>query len=412
MSDVELGVAGPGDGDGDGDGDGARGRATGALGGVKVLDVATLYPAPLLAAMLGDLGADVVKIEAPEGDALRRVGAIDDDGARAHRFANRNKRSVVLDLDTAAGIDTLAALTSVADVVVVNQTDAQLARWKCTYAEIAARNPRAVVVSLTAFGATGPWAGRGGNGSIAEAFGGFAHLNGSPDGPPTLPSAALGDTVGAIVALNGALAALYWRDTDEGRGRGQFVDASLSEAVLSLLGATFAGWRAGEPVPTRHGSRIAAATPRNVYRTGDGRFVVVSAPTDGQVARVLALIGRTDEAARTRFGDAASRVGEAADELDGAVADWVGARALEAVVDAMEHARIPIAVVQTPTDLLAHAHIAARESLVPLPGGGATIVPAPHPRLSATPSRLGPSGPALIGADTDAVLQSWLDPRA
>ncbi len=276
----------------------------GALAGIKVLDLATLFPAPLLAAMLGDLGADVVKVEGPAGDPIRRVGALDGGEPRAHRYANRNKRSIVVDPASPDGLDLLAALTAVADVVVVNQTDARLRAWRCSYDEIAARNPGAVVASLTAFGRSGPWANRGGNGSIAEAFGGFAYLNGEAGGPPTLPSLALGDTLGAIVALNGVLAALVWRASPEGQGRGQLVDASLAESVLTLLGATFAGWNPGEPVPERLGSRIATATPRNVYRTADNRYMVVSAPTDAEVARVLTLIGVTDDASRARFATA------------------------------------------------------------------------------------------------------------
>ena len=223
----------------------------GALAGTKVLDISTLYPAPLLAAMLGDLGADVVKVEPPAGDPIRRVGALDAGKSRAHHYANRNKRSIVVDTTSADGVALLRDLTAVADVVVVNQADAELRAWGCSPDEIAARNPGAIVASLTAFGRTGPWADRVGNGSIAEAFGGFAFLNGEGDGPPMLPSLALGDTLGAVVALNGVLAALAWRASPAGAGRGQLVDASLAESVLTLLGATFAGWQAGEPLPRR-----------------------------------------------------------------------------------------------------------------------------------------------------------------
>ena len=390
--------------------------ADGALAGIKVLDLSTLYPAPLLAAMLGDLGADVVKVEPPGGDPIRRVGALAGGEPRAHRYANRNKRSIVVDPATDAGRATLAALTSVADVVVVNQTDAQLGRWQCTYDEIAARNPGAVVVSLTAFGRTGPWGERGGNGSIAEGFGGLAFLNGAAEGPPTLPSLALGDTLGAIVGLNGVLAALVWRASPDGNGRGQLVDASLTESVLTLLGATFVGWKPGEPAPQRFGSRIAHATPRNVYRTGDGRYVVVSAPTDAQVGRVLTLLGLTDEETRGRFATAPARTAAAADELDGLVAAWIAARPLADALAALDAARLPCAPVQTLDDLLGHAQLVARTSLVPLADGartdnGGTYVPAPHPQLSRTPATIRTAGRAEPGADTDEVLAAWLPSR-
>jgi crotonobetainyl-CoA:carnitine CoA-transferase CaiB-like acyl-CoA transferase len=388
----------------------------GALAGVKVLDLAALYPAPLLAAMLGDLGADVVKVEPPGGDPIRRVGVVDDEGSRAHRYANRNKRSIVLDPSAADDLATLVALTAVADVVVVNQTDAQLRAWRCTYDEIAARNPRAIVVSLTAYGRSGPWADRGGNGSIAEAFAGFAFLNGAADGPPTLPSLALGDTLGAIVGLNGVLAALYERDAGAdgggGDGRGQLVDASLAESMLGLLGATFAGWRRDEPPPSRHGSRIASATPRNIYRTADARYVAVSAPTDAQVARVIDLVGVDErDPLRAQYATAATRFGAVADALDAHVARWIAARPLDDVIAALEQARLPCAPMQSLADLVTHPHLAARESIVALGELTNTAVPAPTPRLSRTPGEIGSAGRSEPGADTADVLALWLPSR-
>jgi formyl-CoA transferase len=378
---------------------------------VKVLDLAALYPAPLLAAMLGDLGADVVKVEPPAGDALRRVGRIDTGNpavSRAHRYANRNKRSIVVDATTDDGLVLLADLTAIADVVVVNQTDAQLSAWHCTYDEIAARNPAAIVVSLTAFGRTGPWAERGGNGSIAEAIAGFAHLNGAASGPPMLPSLALGDTLGAIVALNGVLAALCRRAAPDSDGRGQLVDASLAESVLTLLGATLAAWDPDTPAPERSGSRIPTATPRNVYRTADDSYVAVSAPTDAQVGRVLTVLGIDNAEERDRYATATARVGANADALDALVADWIGARSAAAVLEQLTTARIPCAPVQSLAELIAHEQFVARESVVALADDAPTLVPTPHPRLSSTPSAIRSAGPREVGVDGDAVLADWL----
>ena len=212
--------------------------------------------------MLGDLGADVVKVEPPAGDPIRRVGALDGGEPRAHRYANRNKRSIVVDPATDDGRATLVALTSVADVVVVNQTDAQLGRWQCTYDEIAARNPARS--SCRSPPSAGPdlGANAGGNGSIAEGFGGLAFLNGAADGPPTLPSLALGDTLGAIVGLNGVLAVLVWRALPAGNGRGQLVDASLTESGADAARRHLRGLEAG---------RARTATVRLAHRATQPR---------------------------------------------------------------------------------------------------------------------------------------------
>jgi crotonobetainyl-CoA:carnitine CoA-transferase CaiB-like acyl-CoA transferase len=370
--------------------------AGGALNGVKVLDLASLFPAPLLAAMLGDLGADVVKIEPPYGDALRRVGVMRDGEAAAWALAGRNKRSVVLDLATTEGIDRLVALTNVADVVVVNQPASMLEQWHCSYDELHARNPHAVVVAMSAFGASGPLASTGGNGTIAEAFGGFAHLNGAADGPPVLPSLALGDTLAAISGLNGVLAALYARDVSGGDG--DYVDVAMYESVLSLLGTTLAAWDGGAPAPRRAGSRIKGVAPRNVYRTADGVWVAVSGVTAAQVARVLTIVG-------------ASSAGSA-DELDALVAAWIAAHDFAEVSAAFVGARVPLARINDLSDLVANDHVHARESIVHVtqPNGTVVAMPASVPKLGSVQRAAVMSGAPELGAHTDEVLREWLRP--
>jgi len=376
------------------------------LGGLRVLDVSTLFPAGLLAAMLGDLGADVVKVESAGGDPLRSLGA------PVWALAARNKRSVRIDLDTVAGVELLGELAAVTDVVVVNQPHAVLARWGCTYDEVAARNPGVVMVAVSGWGATGPYRDRPGNGTTAEAFAGLTHLTGEPDGPPLLASVPIGDGVGALAGVSGVLGALYWRDARGGAG--QLVDVSLYEPVLGLLGPALA--RMGAPgssaTPRRTGSRIAGATPRNVYATADGRFVAVSAGTDAQVARVLDLIGHDDPGAGARFLRAADRAAHA-DELDALVAAWVAARPAAKVVDAFVAARLPAAPVNDLSELARDPHARARESVVSVEDAqlGPVAMPAPGPRLAKTPARMRGPGPAL-GAHTEDVTREWLgEPR-
>src|SRR5262249_1152362 len=217
----------------------------------------------MLAAMLGDFGADVVKVEPPNGDALRVAGAMRRDRTYVWALANRNKRAICVDFEAVEGRELVQQLTAVADVVVVNQPTRVLERWGCTYDAIARRNPRAVVVSVTGFGAVGPYAERPGNGTVLEAYGGLTHMTGEADGPPLLWSVPIGDFMGGFFGLHGVLAALYWRDANGGTG--QLVDVSLYEAVLQFLGPAMVAWQPGQPAPTRTGSRIPVATPRNVY---------------------------------------------------------------------------------------------------------------------------------------------------
>jgi crotonobetainyl-CoA:carnitine CoA-transferase CaiB-like acyl-CoA transferase len=376
-----------------------------ALEGVRVLDLATLFPAPMLASMLGDLGADVVKVEPLTGDPLRVTGAMRDDRTFVWSLADRNQRSLVADFDDPAGLTLVQRLTAVADVVVLNQPRRVLERWGCTYEAIAERNARAVVVLVSGYGADGPYAERTGSGTVLEAFGGLTYMTGDPDGPPMLSSVPLGDYLGSFFGLQGVLAALYWRDAQGGTG--QFVDASIYEAVMQFLGPAMVAWSPGEPTPTRTGSRIPVATPRNVFRTRDARWVVISGPTDSQVARILDVMG-VDDAARARFARAAERNAHA-DELDAMVAGWVVTHDLTTVVDALVAHRIPVAEVNDVESLLADAHVRARSSIATVddPELGELHIPAPAPHLHVTPLRIRSSGPAL-GADTDAVIQEWL----
>jgi formyl-CoA transferase len=376
------------------------------LAGVRVLDLATLFPAPMVAAMLGDFGADVVKVEPPTGDPLRVTGAMRGDRTFVWALADRNKRAVRVDFETLDGIEHVQRLTAVADIVVLNQPPRVLERWGCTYDEIATRNPRAIVVQVSGYGAVGPYADRPGNGTVLEAYGGLTHMTGEADGPPVLASVPVGDYMGAFFGLSGVLAALYWRDVNGGTG--QVVDVSLYEAVLQFLGPAMVAWSPGAPSPTRTGSRIPVATPRNVYRTRDERWVVISGPVDAQVLRLLELIGADTDDNRARFGRATERNANA-DALDGMVAGWVATQDARAVVDALVAARIPVTEVNDVESLLADPHVRARQSIAAVddPELGTLYLPAPAPHLSRTPPRIATTGPRL-GADTDDVLRDWL----
>ena len=381
--------------------------ADGALDGLRVLDISTLFAAPQVAAALGDLGADVVKVEPPQGDPLRAMGAQRGGRSLMWALAARNKRSITLDLDDDAGRDLLHQLVERADVLVENFPRSTLERWHCTYDELAARNRRLVMVSVSCYGATGPYRDRSGAGTLAEAFGGLTNMIGEADGPPMLPSLALGDTVTAMAGVVGTLAACYSRDARGGGG--QHVDVSMYEPILQLLAGTIVAYDPAGETPRRTGSRVPGGVPRNVYRTRDGDWVVVSGTTDPQVARLLPLIGRDAPEDRARFGRSAARLA-AADELDGVVAEWIAARDRNDVLEALLGARIPAAPVNDLPAILDDPHVSERSSLVRVHDDdlGSLTMPAPTPRLGATPARVRATGPKL-GAHTDEVLRDWLE---
>jgi crotonobetainyl-CoA:carnitine CoA-transferase CaiB-like acyl-CoA transferase len=378
-----------------------------ALDGLRVLDISTLFAAPQIAAMLGDFGADVVKVEPPRGDPLRAMGAQRDGQSIMWAFAARNKRAITLDFDDAAGLDLLHRLVEKADVLVENFPNSMLERWRCTYEELAARNPRLVMVSVSCYGATGPYRDRPGAGTLAEAFGGLTNMIGEPDGPPMLPSIALGDTVTAMAGVIGALTACYQRDVRGGPG--QHVDVSMYEPILQLLAGTIVAYDPSSEEPRRTGSRVRGGVPRNVYRTSDGQWMAVSGTTDAQVARLLSLIGRDTPEDRARFGRSPARLA-AADELDGLVAAWIAARDRADVMAAFLDARIPAAPVNELRALLDDPHVSSRASLARIDTDelGPLTMPAPAPRLSTTPGRIRALGPKL-GAHTDEVIREWLD---
>ncbi len=381
----------------------------GALEGLRVLDLTTLFAAPQVAAMLADFGADAVKIEPREGDPMRRVGLSREGHSFGWALVARNKRAITLDLDREEGRELFRRLAQRADVLVENLPAALLERWGCRYDDLARLNPRLVVVSVSCYGRSGPYAERPGAGSVAEAFAGLTFLTGEEMGPPLLTSVPIGDTLAAVAGVVGALAACWSRDGGpRASGRGQHVDVSMFEPVLQLLASTLVAWDPTEPPPRRRGSRVAGGVPRNTYRARDGRWIALSATTDAQVARVLRLLGRDTPEAHERFGRSAARLAHA-DELDALVAEWVAGRDRDAALAACLGERLPAAAVNDLEALLADPHVVERASVASVrdPALGPLSMVAPVPRLSGTPGSIRSSGPPL-GAHNAEVLGEWL----
>lgn len=352
------------------------------LENVRVLDIASLYAAPLAASILADFGADVVKVEPPEGDGFR--------GTRIWPVVARGKRSIVLDLRSAEGCDQLRKLARRADVIVENFPAAVLEKRGLDWNTLSAINSRLVMLSLSCFGQTGPNAGRPGSGTIGEGFAGLTHLTGERDGAPMLPSVALGDAIGAMNAVIGVMMALYARDRNGAPG--QRIDATLYEPVLTAIAQAYQFHQPGTGHPTRNGSRMAAGGGlRNVFATADGGHVVMSASTARHFDELVALAG-----------------GEGDDDADAVVAAWMRTRPRDEVVAALVERRIPIAPVNDIDALLADPHVIARQSLLSLPDAelGEVVMAAPSPVLSRTPGALGELNPGL-DAGREAILREW-----
>jgi crotonobetainyl-CoA:carnitine CoA-transferase CaiB-like acyl-CoA transferase len=368
------------------------------LEGIRVVEAATLFAAPLATMFLGDYGADVVKIEHPRiPDPARGHGV---DGLWFKTLA-RNKRLITLDLAKPHGAELFLRLAERADVVVENFRPGTLERWGVGWDELSGVNPRLVLARVTGFGQTGPYASRPGFGTLAEAMCGFAALNGEPDGPPLLPPLALADGVAGLATAFAVLAALRARDET---GRGQVVDTSLIEPLMTLLGAQATEYELLGTLQQRTGNRSSHNAPRNAYRTADGAWVAVSASATSIAERVLRLVGRPDLAEQPWFATGAGRVAHVG-EIDGAVAAWISARERDEVLAAFTAADAAIAPIYDARDVLADPHFAARQSLISVPDSelGDIVMANVVSRLSETPGEIRTTGGAH-GTDTDAVL--------
>jgi len=365
-----------------------------ALDGIRVIDLATVIAGPGAARYLADYGADVIKVEPPGGDGTRRMGWLDpaDGDSYMWKLVARGKRTIVLDLKTTSGLDRIRTLLSDADVLVENLRPGTLERLGLAPHDLLARNPGLVVLRVTGFGQTGPYAQRPGFATMAEAMSGFAAINGEPDGAPLPPPIALTDEVTAIVGAFAVLAALRHRDRT---GEGQVVDVNLLDTMLSLMGPLHsASAHLGYEQP-RLGSGIPYSVPRGTYRCGDGRWIAVSASAESVAARLMKLLGVEDD---VRFATFDSRA-EHRVELDEIVQRWVGARPSAEVIAAFEAAEAAIAPVYSIAEVAKDPHVRERGSLIEVDG---VVMPGLIARFSRTPGEVRFAGRAL-GADTDAV---------
>jgi formyl-CoA transferase len=379
----------------------------GPLAGLKVIDCATVFAGPLSAMVLGDFGADVIKIEHPDGDALRKMGAAKDGHGLWWKVTGRNKRAIVLDLHDPDGKEVFKALVKEADVLVENFRTGTLERWGLGWEILSEINPRLVMLRVTGFGQTGPYKHRAGFGTIAEAFSGFAHVTGEANGPPTLPPFGLADGVAAYHGVFAIMFAIYERDV-QGSGKGQYIDLSLYEPLFSLLGAQASTYDQTGVIQNRTGNRSVNNAPRNAYKTKDGRWVALSAAAPSITRRVMELTGGKEVASDPRFATNMGRV-KHVEEVDGIVGGWIARHTLAEVLDAFDKAEAAIGPVYDVAQILDDPQYKARDSVTTIADKdlGPLRMQNVFPRLSRTPGRIKHGGPR-IGEHSQDVLQEMM----
>jgi formyl-CoA transferase len=366
--------------------------SAGALSGLRVLEAGSLIAGPFAGRLLADMGADVIKIEAPDApDPMREWGSERYRGRHLWwAVQSRNKRLVTLDLRK--GRELFLALVRRSDVVLENFRPGTLEKWGLGYEELRRVNDRIVLARVSGYGQTGPYAARAGFASVAEAMSGMRAVNGFPDQAPPRTGISLGDSLGALFAVQGILAALYWRD--EPGGTGQVVDVSLVESCFSLLENIVPEYdRLGlERKPT--GTGLRGISPSNLFRSRDGKWIVIAANQDMLFARLCTAMGRPDLAADPRFATHEGR-GRHQEELERHVADWAGTRDAAAIDRLLNDAGVVCGPVHTVADVFDDPQLRAREMLLPHddPEVGAFIGPGIAPKFSATPGSVRWTGP-------------------
>jgi crotonobetainyl-CoA:carnitine CoA-transferase CaiB-like acyl-CoA transferase len=377
--------------------------ATGPLAGVRVIDCSTILAGPLVCQILGDYGADVLKVEHPDRpDAMRGHGLAVDGVGLWWKEVARNKRTIGLYLGDPEGAELLLRLVESADVLVENFRPGTLERWGLGWERLREVNPRLVLLRVTGFGQTGPYAQRPAFGTLVEAMSGFAYMTGQPDGPPTLPAFGLADSIAAMAGASAVTMALYHRDARGGQG--QVIDLSLLEPIMTAVGPAPTVYAKTGVVTERTGNRSDNNAPRNLYRTSDDHWVAISTSADVIAERVLRLVGHPEVVDEPWFATGSTRA-EHGDELDGYVGSWIAERTRDEVMQAFAEAGAAVAPVYSAADIVADPQVQALEMLVDVDDEEVGVLTQHNVlfRMSETPGSIRFTG-RPHGADTRTVL--------
>jgi crotonobetainyl-CoA:carnitine CoA-transferase CaiB-like acyl-CoA transferase len=365
------------------------------LAGIRILDVGTRIAAPFAATLLGDFGAEVVKVELPgTGDFMRTIGPFAEQHSLWWAVEGRNKKSITLDLRQARGQELFRALVAKADVVVENFQPGTLEEWGLGYAALAAINPDLILTRASVYGQSGPYRDRPGLDRNGIGFGGLLYLTGYPDRPPVRPGVIISDYLTGVFNALAIMIALYHRDAH--RGGGQWVDLALYESVFRILEHTLPAYDRLGIVRGREGNRLKNSAPLDNWETKDGQFICIIAAGDGLFPRLARAIGRADLLADPRFGSLAARA-EHGDAINAIVGDWCRQHTAAEIESIMLAAAVPVTRAYSIADIVADPHYAARQDIVTVddPTIGPVKMPAVYPRLSATPGRIDRGAPRL-----------------
>lgn len=380
------------------------GENTGALAGIRVVEMGQLIAGPFCGQLLGDMGADVIKLEPPgQGDPMRVWGR--GDYPLWWEVVARNKRAVSCNLREAEGQALARQLIARADILIENFRPGTLEKWGLSPETLMAENPGLIIVRVSGYGQTGPYSARAGFGGIGEAMGGWRAIVGDPDRPPSRMGVSIGDTLAASYGAMGALAALNHRHKT---GKGQVVDSALYEAVLQVMESLVPEYVASGYVRERSGSVLPGIAPSNVYPCRDGEYLI-GANQDTVFGRLCAAMGRPELAQDERYVNHVAR-GRHQEELDALIGEWTAALTIAELEDKMIAAGVPAGRLYRPQDMLDDPHFAARDAIIslPHPRWGELKMQNVFPKLSATPGSVRRRAPETIGQDNDDVYGELL----
>jgi len=372
-----------------------------ALAGLKVIEMGQLIAGPFASKLLGEFGAEVIKIEPPGiGDPLRKWRKIKDGTSLWWHVQSRNKRSLTLDLKQAEAQDIVRQLVAEADVLVENFRPGTLEGWGLDYQALQAINPRLIMLRISGYGQTGPYRDLPGFGVIGEAMGGLRHLSGYPGQAPVRVGVSIGDSLSSLYGVIGVLLALQERARS---GQGQEIDVALYESVFAMMESLVPEYDAFGYIREPAGSALPGITPSNSYPCNDGSYVLIAGNGDSIYKRLMSLIGRDDLGNDPRLAQNDGR-SQHAELIDGAIGEWTAQRGRDEVIEALKGARVPAGYPYTAADIVSDPHYLARQMIETVQtSAGPLKVPGVLPKLSRTPGRIGEGGPQL-GEHSDDIL--------
>lgn len=374
------------------------------LAGIRVLEMGSLIAGPFAAKILGEFGAEVIKIEqSSTGDPLRKWRKLHNGTSLWWQVQSRNKKSVAIDLKTETGQDLVRKLAGTCDVVIENFRPGTLEGWGLGWESLSKLNEGLIMLRISGYGQTGPYRDLPGFGVIGEAMGGLRYVTGYPDRPPVRVGVSLGDSLSSLHGVMGVMFALYHRDRNNGKG--QFIDVALYESVFNVMESLIPEQDFLGHTRERTGSSMPGIAPTNAYRCEDGNHVLVAGNGDGIFRRLMAAIGRDDLGEDPRYQQNDGRVA-GVQELDSAIEAWTSRHSQDAVLDALSKAGVPAGKIYSAADILSDPHYQARDMIrtITTRDGTQLKVPGIVPKLSETPGKIGTPAPEL-GEHTDAVLR-------